>query len=188
MSERTEKDYGEVAFDWWRELAPQENGTKPALGWKRATLARLRRADSPLKVLMEPYALRLVQTLPAAPDRVALLAGVLAVVRKDVRDPITRTLGRDSFGEDKSAKLAESRFRRLLQTPTNDLLDPMRRLVRLAQNEANVRDLAKSILYWSERTKKRWIFEYYDVSLAGRSPSPSTTGTTLTQTQGGDAP
>ena len=186
MTERADTDYGDVAADWWGALVPKEGGAKPALGWKRATLARLRRANRPLDVLMEPYALRLVQRLPASADRVALLAGVLAVVRKDVGDPITRTLGVDSSGEGKSAKLSESRFRRLLQTPTDELLDPMRRLVRLAQNEANVRHLAKSILYWGERTKKDWIFDYYGMR-PNRSPSPTEPENTRNQTHKGDA-
>ena len=185
MSKRDDVDYGTVATQWWRGLVPADSA-KPVLGWKRAALARLRRADSPLEVMMEPYALRLVQRMSAfraAPDRVAVLAGILAVVRKDVRDPIARLLGRRSL-DDETATLSEGRFRRLLQTPTNDLLDPMRRLVRLAQGEVNVRDLAVSVLYWGEPTKKRWIFDYYGASFAGRSPSRSEPGSTGPQTQG----
>lgn len=188
MSKRNDMDYGAVAFEWWRELVPAEDGAQPVPGWKRATLARLRRANEPLEVMMEPYSLCLVHKLSALradPDRVATLAGILAVVRKDVREPVTHILGRQSLDDD-TATLSEGRFRRLLQTPTNDLLDPMRRLVRLAQNEVNVRHLATSILYWGEATKKRWIFDYYGASSAIRSPSRSEPGATPNQTQGGD--
>ena len=189
MSKRDNMDYRTVAFDWWRELVPPKDSAKPQ-GWKRATLARLRRASDPLEVMMEPYALRLVQRLSAFradTDRVAVLAGILAVVRDDATEPVTRLLGRQSL-DDETATLSEGRFRRLLQTPTNDLLDPMRRLVRLApQSEVNVRHLATSILYWGESTKKRWIFDYYGASSAIRSPSRPESGATPNQTHGGDA-
>lgn len=186
MSKRTDMDHGDVAAEWWAELVP-EDGAKPALGWKRATLARLRRANEPLEVLMEPYALRLVQKLPAfreSPYRVAVLAGILAVVRADSSERVTRLLGRRSLDDTESAKLSESRFRRLLQTPIEDLLYPMRRLVQLApQSTVNVRHLAESILYWGNRTKQRWIFDYYGASSAIRSPA-SEAGTPRTETQG----
>ena len=172
MSSGTDAKAGQVAVAWWRGLVPDDDGTKPAQGWKRAAVARLRRAGSPLDVMMEPHALRLIQNLPNfRADHVAVLAGTLAVVRKDTDASIVRAVGRRSLDDEESATLSESRFRRLLQTPTDDLLEPMRRLIRLAKDEANVRHLAESILYWGDRKKKQWIFEYYAASSAVRSQS-----------------
>ena len=165
MNSKEHLDVGAVAEAWWRGLRPADDGAKPSKGWQRATLARLRRATTHLDVMTETYALRLFEQLPRHPDRVAVLAGVLAMVDKNERR-ITRVLGREKLDKAESAKLSESRFRRLLQTPDSELLDPMRRLVRLAKGEADVRHLARAILYWGDRTKKQWVFEYYGASSA----------------------
>ena len=163
---------GQVAVAWGRGLVPDDDGTKPAQGWKRAAVARLRRAGTPLEVMMEPHALRLIQELPNfRADHVAVLAGILAVVRRDTETLIVRAVGRKSLDDEESATLSESRFRRLLQTPTDDLLEPMRRLIRLAKEEANVRHLAESILFWGDQRKKQWIFDYYAASSAVHSQS-----------------
>ena len=171
MSSGTATGAGVVAEDWWRRLTQADNG-KPAQGSQRAALARLRRAANPLQVMMEPHALQLIQRLRRCDEnRVAIVAGVLACVRKPADVSIVRAVGRKSLDDEMSATLSENRFRRLLQTPTNELLEPMRRLVRLAKEEANVRHLAESILYWGDRRKKQWIFDYYRAS----SVAPSST-------------
>lgn len=163
---------GQVAVAWRRTLLPDEDGTTPAQGWQRATVAQLRRAGSPLEVMMVPHALRLIQDLPNfRADNVAVLAGILAVVRRDTDTSIVRAVGRKCFAAEDSATLSENRFRRLLQTPTDDLLEPMRRLVRFAKWEANVGHLAESILYWGDWKKKQWMFDYYAASSALRSQS-----------------
>lgn len=173
---------GAVAQNWWRGLA-QSNDGKPAPG-SRAALAKLRRAGSPLEVMMEPDALRLIQWLQGFDaDRVAVVAGVLAYVREDVDARIVRIVGRSSLEDEMSAMLSENRFRRLLQTPADDLLEPMRRLVRLAKN-ANVADLAESILYWGDRRKKQWIFDYYRASSVTPSSAQPEAPTTPLARQG----
>ena len=42
-------------------------------------------------------------------------------------------------------------------------MEAMRRLVRLTKGKINVHDLSYAILYWGDRVKKRWIFDYYGV-------------------------
>ena len=167
---------GEVVYDWWRALVPDDQGTKAFKGHQRAALARLRRAGDVINVLMEPEALRLIQRLPNhQPDRVATVAGVLAFVTPPHEAVhVIRSVGRTAFYKDKSATLSEKRFRRLMQLQADDLLDPMRRLVRLNKRHANVGDLAESILFWGDSVKKRWIFEYYGVeTVAAREPTGS---------------
>ena len=151
-------DVGGVAYGWWHGLVSSERGSD------RASLARLRRAEQPLDALFEPAALRLVARLPQIrAERVAILAAVLAHVTEEAETPLPRMVGRSSLEDDHSATVSESRFRRLLQSGGDELLPPMRRLVRMAKGKADVPALARSILYWGDRIKRDWIFAYYGV-------------------------
>ena len=150
----------EIAHQWWHGLSKERSG------YARAALARIRRAGSALEVMQEPAALRLVSRLMARdvdPDRVAALAGVLAHVSEHDESPLARAVGRKTLDDD-GALLSEGRFRRLLQTESADLLDPMRRLVRMTKGKANVRDLGVAVLFWGDRVKKDWIFHYYGIA------------------------
>ena len=150
-----------VAYDWWQRLTRREGAR---LGPRRAALARMRRAATPVEVMQEPEALRLIERLPRNPDRVATLAGVLAFVRETDERRVARAVGRASFDEDRSALLSEGRFRRLLQAQDSDLMEAMRRLVRMTKGKLNVHDLSSAILYWGDGVRKRWIFDYYGVA------------------------
>lgn len=169
----------EIAYRWWRNLNPvgaQQSGSH------RAALARMRRAATPLEVMQEPEALRLIARLPRNPDRAAALAGVLAFVRETDERRVARAVGRASLDDDGSVLLAEGRFRRLLQTGHGELMEPMRRLVRMTKGTVNVHDLSAAILYWGDAVKKQWIFHYYGVAgamdqvavkSAARAPAPA---------------
>lgn len=168
-SEQTSRG-GRIAYEWWRALYPRDGRQS---GPSRAALARLRRAATPMDVMLEPEALRLMTRLPRSrKERVAILAGVLAWVREvdDLR--IARAIGRSSLDDDQSARVSESRFRRLLQSQADELLNPMRRLVQQMKGRANVEDLADAILYWGDPVKKKWIFDYFNV--ASSAPSAET--------------
>ena len=166
MTDTERRNGAAIAFEWWRDLVPEDPGRR---GTRRAALARLRRAATPIEVMQEPEALRLIRSLSwAAPERVAILAGILAYVREREDQRIARAIGRESFDEDK-ALMSEARFRRLLQATGEELMEPLRRLVRLNKEKANVRDLSSSVLYWGDKERKRWIFEYYGVSDGLRS-------------------
>ena len=157
---------GDIAYDWWSRLVSGESGHH------RAALARIRRAGTPLEVIQEPVALRLVVRLGAFnPDRVAVLAGVLAHVRQSSQAPLTRAVGRSRLDDEHSAMLSPSRFRRLLQAEPHELLEQMRRVVTMSKGEANVRHLAADILHWGDAVKQRWIFEYYGAHDAPHPPS-----------------
>ena len=168
MTDTVRQTAPHVAEEWWQNLVEEQGGRS---GARRAALARLRRATSPLEVIQEPEALRLIERLPRNPDRVAILAGVLALVRENDTTRVARALGRSSI-DDETAILSEARFRRLLQAQGDELMDVMRRLVRLTKGKANVYDLSVAILYWGDRVRKRWIFDYYGVS----EVSPSEAG------------
>ena len=177
MTDRKRRDAADIAAKWWSDLLSEEPSRR---GARRAALARLRRAKTPIDVMQEPEALRLIRRLPRDPDRAAILAGVLAFVREPDDQPIARVIGRESFDEDK-ALMSEARFRRLLQTPGNDLMDPLRRLIRLTKGKANVCDLSSSVLYWDwgDGVKKRWIFEYYGVFDSLRPPGNAPNATSV---------
>ena len=155
-----------IAYEWWRRLNPPDSAQP---GTHRAALARMRRAATPIEVMQEPEALRLIARMPRHPDRVATLAGVLAFVRESEERRVARAIGRTALDDDQSALLSESRFRRLLQVEDDELMEPMRRLVRMAKGTLNVRDLSSAILKWDDKVKKRWIFDYYHVAGSLRS-------------------
>ena len=149
-----------IAYAWWRSLNPRR---LPQTGRQRAALARMRRADAPIDVMQEPEALRLVASIPRDPARVATLAGVLAWVRETDDRRVARAIGHATLDDHRPAVLSQGRFRHLLQADHAELMEPMRRLVRMAKGTLNVRDLSSSILCWGDEVKTRWIFDYYGV-------------------------
>ena len=152
MTDSKQQKGPDVAEEWWENLKE-----------RRAARARLRRAKTLLEIMQEPEALRLIERLPRNPDRAAMLAGILAWVRDNDDQLVARAIGRTSLDEE-DAPMSEARFRRLLQARDDELMEAMRRLVRLAKGKANVRDLSFAVLYWGDGVKKRWIFQYYGVS------------------------
>ena len=185
MTQSTDHQGAAAAHEWWERLTSREG---PHLGQRRAALARIRRAATPIEVMLEPEALRLIQRLPRRPDRAAVLAGVLACVRETDERRVARAIGRSSLDDDESALMSEGRFRRLLQTQDSELMDAMRRLVRMAKGRLNVHDLSAAILDWGDgyrgdRVKRRWIFDYYQVIGTIPAEEPATTAPSRTQPQ-----
>ena len=159
MTDSKQQKGPDVAEEWWENLKE-----------RRAARARLRRAKTLLEIMQEPEALRLIERLPRNPDRAAMLAGILAWVRDNDDQLVARAIGRTSLDEE-DAPMSEARFRRLLQARDDELMEAMRRLVRLAKGKANVRDLSFAVLYWGDEVKKRWIFQYYGVFDSLSAPS-----------------
>ena len=177
MTDSAQRSGASIAYEWWRDLNPKDARQS---GPQRAALARLRRAATPIDVMQEPEALRLIARLPRNPDRIAMLAGILAFVRESDDQRVARAVGRKTLDDEQSALLSEGRFRRLLQVHDSELMEPMRRLVRMTKGKLNVHDLSSAVLYWGDGVKKRWIFDYYGVadgirSGEGASVSPAPT-------------
>lgn len=170
---QTEPDAKQAARAWWRQMWDEPHGRRP----QRAALANLRRAHSPVNLLLEPQTLELLRMVRAArptvnEDRVAVLAGILAYIRHDDPQlPVARAVGCTSFGDPGTAALSEARFRRLLQCQEHELLHHFRRLAMFMKGRANVRNLAWSVLFWGDAVKKRWIFDYFS---AGSDFAPPT--------------
>ena len=178
MKDSERPNVASKAFVWWRDLTQSEDPKTRSS--RRAALAHLRRAHSEIEIMMVPEALRLIKQFPRRDaDSVATLAGILAFVDDSHDQPVARALGRAQI-EDDSAILSEGRFRRLMQLHKDELLDPMRRLVRLAKGNVNVYDLSSSVLHWSDAVKKSWISDYYGV-WQETSTRPARTSATLPQ-------
>jgi len=177
-------------LSWWSRLAHPVTGD-------RASLARLRRARTPLEALGIRAAMELARRVGAAkshtPDwrmRAALdLARVLAHVQEhDPRHPMQAagwkkfagTRRETEAGEDRPV-LSEARFRRLLETGDGEeKVAAFTRLIALMSDRINVQRLADDFLDWNhptrgDRVREQWAFNYYHAyDAAPQAPTTST--------------
>lgn len=188
MTNGNVKTSGAIALTWWTLLQPDRDaGRKGDTG----TLARLRRA-SLIDAMSEEAVVRLHRRLGLTRQqfpRAALVACVLAHVRDhEPRLKVARAAGPPSNQE--NGVLSALRFRRLLTIRgEEDCAIAFRRLVALLGGKVNVRDLAESLLDWSDdikgdRRRTRWAFDYYDAGAAvpEEAPDPSTQTSPETET------
>ena len=173
----TETRYDKEAADaarWWRLLRPQELESGARLPGDRATVARLRRASSLMEAATEPATATLFKALGfknATRDlpRAALVAAVLAHVRDDDRATLARALGSPADGSADEARLKPLRFKRLVAArEPDDLLIAFRRTVAILGHTANVKDLARSLIAWTDPDERqadiartRFAFDYH---------------------------
>jgi CRISPR type I-E/ECOLI-associated protein CasB/Cse2 len=132
---------------------------------RRGDRAELRRARTPSAVAFLAPFHRLLRDLRQAgirftPETVAVIAGVVAHVE---RDDASRTVAVQMASEHNGkARVSGLRFRRLLAVDDlAELQTALIRTVRLLDRSASVGDLAKSIRWWNDRTKKQWATDYY---------------------------
>ncbi len=169
--QHTEKsgDFGTICLGWWRGL------TDPSIGRSRADLARLKRAGGAVDVLAIRAVHELNRALAAAghdmrsaPDRLALIAQVLAQVKEHTGQRLAQRMGQ---GDPKP--LSEIRFDRLIRT--RDLTKPeelaelatqLRRALAVVGPAANVARLAQDLRWWTDATRASWCFDYYGASQA----------------------
>lgn len=163
----------EAAVSWWRALQPDPERKRPG---DRAALARLRRVSSVAEAMQEPATIALFRRIgakgaEALPD-VAVLAAVLAHVREDVLTrSAARLVGPDDPDKPETAVMSPLRFRRLMEAREPDeRLVAFRRMAALAGGRLPVRDLAETLLDWSEERRSRWVYEYWNA--VGPAPQP----------------
>jgi CRISPR type I-E-associated protein CasB/Cse2 len=164
---------------WWRTMISDADGD-------RGARAQLRRCVTARDALGVPAAIGLAKRLGCLPDaeaplwkqrdfeRALGLAIVLAQVRREPENgrSLMRQLGwgqfpyakKDTDADTDAPKLSELRFKRFLQTEGEDeLIQAFARLVKLAGNETNVADLAKTFLEWDrDRTKQHLALDYFN--------------------------
>ncbi|WP_018268675.1 type I-E CRISPR-associated protein Cse2/CasB [Methylosinus sp. LW4] len=166
-------DYGFISFQWWKTLDGRHPDKREG-GKDRVARARLRRA-SPAEAMYEEATLQLFHALGASKarlPRVATLACVLATIRDDERLRFGRSVGRENFSDEQSAKLSLLRFKRLLEaTEEEEIAASFRRAIAIAGFAASVRDIARLVLFFDEdKTRRDLVFDYY-----GAGERPATT-------------
>lgn len=151
---------------WWRGLAEQ-----------KGERAELRRCHALVQVVFVPsyHALlsKMTQVGYFDKERLAMIAGVAAHVRID--NPSARMAAQLSKQDNGAPKLSPLRFRRILAiTENEELYEAMIRLVQYLKGTVNLCDMAQSIYWWNDNTKKRWAYEYYnDISSKKNEPKVS---------------
>jgi len=161
-----------AARGWWHSLQPDAARKIPG---DRAALAKLRRCATVAEAMQEPAALLLFRAVKAtrAEDLpgVGLTAAVLAHVRDDTPgSSVARLIGPGSIETPETALLKPLRFRRLMEADgVEERLTAFRRLVAIAGGTLPVRDLAASLLDWSDGRRVRWVYEYWNVNPANTS-------------------
>jgi CRISPR system Cascade subunit CasB len=145
----TEPDFG-IVLSWWKSLENDRGGR-----------AQLRRAANATEVVFSPAYHRLyneVSSVDVDKEALALVAGVCAHVKNnDDSMPFTRQMA-----EGDKPKVSGLRFRRLLAiNDRGELYHAMIRIIGLLGGTVSIRDLAKTIYWWNEKTKKRLAYDYY---------------------------
>lgn len=174
-----------AAHAWWKQLQPQEIEGRVTRG-DRAAAARLRRASSVLEAATEEATADLYQRLEfTSPDRdlprAALIAAVLAHVRKENRHKVAEAIGTPRSGGDTTPLISPLRFKRLIAArEPDDLLTAFRRVVAILGKEANVKDLAQLLLgftdeHWADIARTRFAFAYHGAAIAAPEPASEDT-------------
>lgn len=134
-----------IILQWYNELENDKGGR-----------AELRRAHNPIEVVFLSVYHRLYAKLEASsPDKEALacVAGLCAHVKENQKD---------EFAKQMEGNISSLRFRKLLAiNDREDLYHMMIRIIRQLGGKVNVADLAKTVYWWNEKTKKELAYEYY---------------------------
>ena len=165
-----------AAFHWWNALQPQkrENGTTPG---DRATVARLRRCSHSMELAVEPATAELFGKLrfdhAKATDQniatAAVLAGVLAHIRKQAAGSLARAMG---ARQGERAIVSAIRMKRFMAArEPEDVLRQFQRILAMLGDAADVRDVAATVLAWldpspvGDRARTRFAFAYHGATI-----------------------
>lgn len=176
--------------DWWRALQPRGEGDEPLPGelWAmgRGERAQLRRCGDANELLGHAATLLLTVRLVALnsekgplPDdarsyeRMAWVAGVLAVVKDDLRDDLSLAWHLGHGADSDRPAMSDLRFRAMQRgSSIQELFVHWRRAVQLARGKVDVARLADDLLSWqielgqsasqaSNGVKFHWAYDYY---------------------------
>lgn len=149
-----------ILYEWWKGLE-HDKGERAAL----------RRARNPSEVVFSPACHRLLhqfqqKNYTVYREALAAVAGLAAHVKETVGGSLAEQMAspRSSGG---GARVSGLRFRRLLAIDTREELYPlMIRVIRLLDGRVNVANLAQSVYWWNEKTRKQWAYDYYKTAPA----------------------
>lgn len=147
-----EPDFNEV-LSWWNSLKEDRGGR-----------AELRRAHDPTEVVFLPAYHRLYAML-ASPninkEALACVAGLCAHIKENREGKFAKQMAECPQGSKKS-EISSLRFRKLLAIKDwEDLYHDIIRIIRQLGGKVDVIDLAKTVYWWNEKTKKDLAYEYY---------------------------
>ncbi len=143
-------------LEWWAEMRKD-----------RGARAELRRARTPTEVILTPgYHHLRHRMLPLGwrnDNALAVVAALLAHIdSNNAENPFAAQLALPPKKGGDKARVSGLRFRRLLQhRTTEELMGPLIRTVHLVGKNVNIVDLAKSVYWWNDRTRREWAFAYY---------------------------
>jgi len=146
---------GEYLLNWWRALE-EDKGER----------ALLRRALGPDEVSLTPAYVRLLFGLKAKGHHVnqkklAIIAGLVSHIERETDASLAASMAEPKAGGS-GARVSGLRFRKLLAVKdAEDLYQLMLRTIRMLDKTASLYDLAKSIYWWNERTRREWAYDYY---------------------------
>lgn len=141
---------GKILFKWWKELEDH-----------RGDRAQLRRAKDPAEVVFVQAYHDLYHKLRLSDrESLACVAGLSAHVKENNSGKILAE--QMAEGTDK-ARVSGLRLRRLLRIDDRDeLYNAMRRMIQMLGGVVNIYDLARTVYWWNQRTKKQLAYEYYE--------------------------
>ena len=87
--------------------------------------------------------------------RLAAVIGLVGHVRTNTIERLAKQMAGNP------PLVSELRFRRLLQKDRRELFVALIRILRMLHHRANLHDLANSVYYWGDRTKRDWAFSYF---------------------------
>ena len=173
MSAKPYEEQARAASRWLAALRPREVNGRMIPG-DRAALARLRRATCVMDAAAEPETAKLYKKLGfRSPERdlarAALIAAVLAHIGKETNESIASAIGKPRGNADTQPLITPLRFKRLIAArEPDDLLIAFRRAVAILGDEANVRDLARQLLAFTDPDERcadiartRFAFDYH---------------------------
>lgn len=178
MSKFSLEEQADVAWKWWRSLQPLETKDGAKIPGDRAALARLRRSSSSLEAATEPATARLFKELGLMKTeqnicRTAVLAAVLAHVREpNPSQRIAEAIGAPAGADANEALVKPNRFKHLVSARGDEeILIAFRRVVAMLDRKANVKDLSKLILSWTDdefgdKARTRFAFDYHGAGFA----------------------
>jgi CRISPR system Cascade subunit CasB len=145
----------QALLTWWKNL---DNN--------RGDRAGLRRSHNTVDIVFNPSYHKLWLSLNKLGfgnrDSVALIAGVLAHVKNhQSNESFAAQMANAKNGS--NAQVSGLRFKRILKIQDKEeLFSSIVRIVKLMDGNVNACNLANSLYWWNDITKKEWAYSYYE--------------------------
>lgn len=147
-----EAEFEEEVHKWWSSL--QRNP---------GSRARLRRQTDILGIMMNEEFYNLVIRVPyIRRDDLACIVMALCHVDSDNKNTVPMMMGHKN-GQSEHI-VSEQRFRRIIESDSEEAVRQLIRVLPIIGSEGNVRDIARTFRFWNSDSKisqKKWIEEYY---------------------------